>query len=636
MWSDNETINDLIGFNVHKDLIKSVVTNPDLLPVTMGVFGDWGSGKTSIMKMLEHDLNPENYDKGEEKEKYENILCVYFNGWMFEGYDDAKAAILDEVLEQIKNHKKFGPKVKEKVTSLMESVDWMRMAQVGVKEIGLPALSAYLTGGLSLIPQIFKNGEGSEKGIDFSKINIEGIVKKQDEVHMDVRTFRDRFAEMIEETEISSLVVLIDDLDRCSPERIIDNLEAIKLFLNVDKTAFVIGADPRIVKHAIQERYNNLNVRKFNNGESDNDSLINDYLEKLIQVPYHLPRMSPAEVETYMTLLFCKRDIEDKEIYSKILSACKEQQSNNRYATFGYSSVLEVCERDELPDKLIQSLISNSRISPLITEGLKGNPRQIKRFLNAYTLRKQLAEVAYLDNIRDDILVKLMVLEYTYRENFQQLFNWQSKSEGHPEQIVKLEEILTPPNGDVNNEDEAKKIDSQWSNSFIRKWLSMEPHLTNIDLRDYFWIARDKLSSTFSGLSMVPPIVRTVLEGLISGNEGKVNQSIRKSKDLNQDEIDILLDLLSSHVIRNPKEIAGFKAIRRLIDEGVQGSLEKLINTVYKCPPHDVPVAAVIDLKNLIKAKPQIKGEMAPVMNWLKENNSEKPVGRALIDWEVE
>ncbi len=62
MWSDNETINDLIGFNVHKDLIKSVVTNPDLLPVTMGVFGDWGSGKTSIMKMLEHDLNPENYD----------------------------------------------------------------------------------------------------------------------------------------------------------------------------------------------------------------------------------------------------------------------------------------------------------------------------------------------------------------------------------------------------------------------------------------------------------------------------------------------------------------------------------------------------------------------------------------------
>ncbi len=555
---------------------------------------------------------------------------------MFEGYDDAKAAILDEVLEQIKNHKKFGPKVKEKVTSLMESVDWMRMAQVGVKEIGLPALSAYLTGGLSLIPQIFKNGEGSEKGIDFSKINIEGIVKKQDEVHMDVRTFRDRFAEMIEETEISSLVVLIDDLDRCSPERIIDNLEAIKLFLNVDKTAFVIGADPRIVKHAIQERYNNLNVRKFNNGESDNDSLINDYLEKLIQVPYHLPRMSPAEVETYMTLLFCKRDIEDKEIYNKILSACKEQQTNNRYATFGYSSVLEVCERDELPDKLIQSLISNSRISPLITEGLKGNPRQIKRFLNAYTLRKQLAEVAYLDNIRDDILVKLMVLEYTYRENFQQLFNWQSKSEGHPEQIVKLEEILTPPNGDVNNEDEAKKIDSQWSNSFIRKWLSMEPHLTNIDLRDYFWIARDKLSSTFSGLSMVPPIVRTVLEGLISGNEGKVNQSIRKSKDLNQDEIDILLDLLSSHVIRNPKEIAGFKAIRRLIDEGVQGSLEKLINTVYKCPPHDVPVAAVIDLKNLIKAKPQIKGEMAPVMNWLKENNSEKPVGRALIDWEVE
>src|ERR1700722_12906771 len=56
MWSDNEAADDLLGFQVHADLIRSVVTDSKMLPVTIGVFGDWGGGKTSIMKMLERDL----------------------------------------------------------------------------------------------------------------------------------------------------------------------------------------------------------------------------------------------------------------------------------------------------------------------------------------------------------------------------------------------------------------------------------------------------------------------------------------------------------------------------------------------------------------------------------------------------
>ena len=66
MWSDNETTKDLLGFKVHADLIRSVVANPEVLPITIGVFGDWGGGKTSIMKIIERDLNPDQYD-GEEK-----------------------------------------------------------------------------------------------------------------------------------------------------------------------------------------------------------------------------------------------------------------------------------------------------------------------------------------------------------------------------------------------------------------------------------------------------------------------------------------------------------------------------------------------------------------------------------------
>ena len=158
MWSDNETTTDYLGFRVHADLIRAVVTDQTLLPITIGVFGDWGGGKTSIMRMLEHDLNPDNYTDETERKKYENIACLYFNGWLFEGYDDAKSAILSTILHQLAEHKRFGPKVREKVGSLLHSVDWMRLTKIGVTKLVIPAVSAHLTAGTSLWPALLGAG----------------------------------------------------------------------------------------------------------------------------------------------------------------------------------------------------------------------------------------------------------------------------------------------------------------------------------------------------------------------------------------------------------------------------------------------------------------------------------------------
>lgn len=159
MWADNETSEDLLGFKVHADLLINVINDETVLPVTIGVFGDWGSGKSSILQIIKSE-----FDKDENKD----ALCIYFNGWTFEGYDDAKAALLNAILKELEDNKKMSAEVKatvkEKAKKLWKSIDWMRGAGMIMKNIALPAVSAYFTGGLSLIP--FAAQKLSEWGID--------------------------------------------------------------------------------------------------------------------------------------------------------------------------------------------------------------------------------------------------------------------------------------------------------------------------------------------------------------------------------------------------------------------------------------------------------------------------------------
>ena len=147
MWPDNETADDLIGFQIHADLIRAVVLNPQMLPVTVGVFGDWGGGKTSIMQMLERSLSQKFWKEGSpEAIECTNTAVVYINTWQFEGYDDAKAAILSSVLLRLQEHERFGAKVRKKALRLLHGVNVMRLARLSFK-YGLPAVAAATAAG---------------------------------------------------------------------------------------------------------------------------------------------------------------------------------------------------------------------------------------------------------------------------------------------------------------------------------------------------------------------------------------------------------------------------------------------------------------------------------------------------------
>lgn len=588
MWSDNETSEDLLGFKVHADLLIDVINDETILPITIGVFGDWGSGKSSILKIMEEELT------GGKEDGFNNgTLVLYFNGWVFEGYDDAKAALLESIIEKFDKHKTIGNKVKDKTIKLFKSVKWMRFLGLSFKKVIIPGAASYLTGGASLLP--FLVSEFSQlkpedlveklKG-DSSEDFLKNILKKnEDEEVTIVRDFRDDFKEMIDKSEIKKLVVIIDDLDRCTPERLIENLEAIKLFLNVKKTAFVIGADPRIVRHAIEHRYKTDSIENSDDPDSRNKRIVSDYLEKLIQIPYYLPKLTDNEVETYLTLLFCKKSMGDD--FAKVLDAFKKNRESNRYDVFGLGDIQNIVTDDQRKE-LAESVSLIASLSSIITEGLKGNPRQIKRFLNTFTLRNRLVKVAKLSDFKIDILAKLMVIEYASTNLFKEIYNWQSLQKGEPKQIIELEKLSS----EDNIEEIKKQYSSEWASEKVLKWLNAEPKLSNIDLRDYYWISRDQLSTTISGASLIPPHIRSLTKKLIDHGSGSILTNIITQEvigKLSNTENEILLSLLEKELIKFPENISIHKVFIEMMSQNVSDIIESYSNAIGKTDNSKIP-----------------------------------------------
>ena len=609
MWADNETSEDLLGFKVHADLLINIIKDDTVLPITIGVFGDWGSGKSSILQIVKDE-----FDKEDDKDS----LCIYFNGWTFEGYDDAKAALLNSILKELEDNKKISAEIKdaikEKAKKLWKSIDWMRGAGMVLKNVALPAVSAYFTGGISLVPyaiqKITEWGDNPEEIIkklqsDEGKEIFEAFVKQgKEEVKNSanaVADFRKDFSELLAATNFKRLVVIIDDLDRCSPERIIENLEAIKLFLNVPKTAFIIGADPRIVKYAIEHKYkNNKEI------EEDNNRIVIDYLEKLIQLPYSLPRLSESEVETYISMLICKKEVGDEK-FINVLGEFGKYKEKNKYSAFGLSNFEGILEAEDF-QKVKGNVITIPSLVPLITNSLYGNPRQIKRFLNTYTIRKRLAQVASLQSFNDAVLAKMMILEYSEPKLFKKLFEWQTVQDGVPKEITDIEAICKEK-GIEDIISEIKDSDfKEWSKPKIIKWFQIEPLLSGVDLRDYYWIARDKLENSITATSMIPPVVRALYNELLPDNMTvTVTKSLLTDKYLvfNDIEKDAFFNLLSSNLKRNPQQKRLYDIFNVMMENKIENTTYHYIESLKIISVSDIEPAVATRLADF-KLEPEI------------------------------
>ena len=125
MWKDSETELDFLDYNYLVQSMIEIIRDDSLLPACIGLYGDWGSGKSSLIRMCKSQLETQD----------DKVKCLIFNGWLFENYDDAKTAILGEILDAFKEEAKISDKAKRSIKALYNSIDKLKLAKKALKYV---------------------------------------------------------------------------------------------------------------------------------------------------------------------------------------------------------------------------------------------------------------------------------------------------------------------------------------------------------------------------------------------------------------------------------------------------------------------------------------------------------------------
>ncbi|MDP3246440.1 MAG: Qat anti-phage system ATPase QatA [Polaromonas sp.] len=540
--TDNETKVDLLNNEaIAKTIIELLREKPDH-PVTIGVHGDWGAGKSSVLEMIEAGFSGQ-----------DDVLCLKFNGWRFQGFEDAKIALIEGIVTGLVEKRPALTKAGGAVKDVFNRIDWLKVA----KRAGGLAVTAF-TGiptpdqigavlgtleGMFADPGKLATKENLTSAIDGVKEMLKPAETKN--VPEEVEAFRKAFDKLLKDAGIRQLVVLIDDLDRCLPDTAIETLEAIRLFVFTARTAFVVAADEAMIEYAVRKHFPDL---PETTGPRD---YARNYLEKLIQVPFRIPALGETETRIYVTLLLTGAEIGDGDAaYSNLIEVARERLKRP-WASGGLDAATVKAALGEKAEQANNALALSDQIGPILASGVKGNPRQIKRFLNTLLLRERTATArGFGDDITLPVLAKLMLAERFIPRLFEQIaFVAAVHPKGFCDDLEALEKSLAadgktsaqgtskgakPPDSPVPISDNA--VLSEWKSSdTVCDWARVQPTLSGVDLRPYLFVTKDKKDyfGAVSVLGHLASVVEKLFGGkmMVQGYEAELKQLAQPEAD---------------------------------------------------------------------------------------------------------
>ena len=513
MWNDKETNVDLLGHRRIAQTIVEIIREDELRPITIGIQGSWGAGKTSILSLIESEL------KGDSK-----TLCLTFNGWLYQGYEDTKSALMESVVHALLNKQGVGSEAWKKGKSLFKRINWLKAAKTAgsfalTTAVGLPPAALWGLSGLAT----------SAKGLVGDQLDSDGddhwLKPEEATVPAQIQAFRKELQDLIKESSVERLVVLVDDLDRCLPGAVIDILEAVKLFLFVEGSVFIIAADEQMIEYAVRRHFPDLPVSQAD--------YTKHYLEKLIQIPIRVPSLNSLQTQNYIRFLLLQNHLRnDKDRLNEIclaFEAGRDTPYDNGELTYAFITEQLGDENQDLRSVLNVA----EQLGTTLAKELRGNPRNIKRFLNKLFLRMRVAKIYGLeDKVKLDVLAKMMLLETFHGDKYEQVVaDVISSPEGRSITIQQLEKPAEEPQKpeakektskakggraeeptqrEVSGVEEPPKDD-------LQQWASFAPALAGMDLRPYVFISRERVVS-FHTAEEIPLALKPLYTALLAGS----------------------------------------------------------------------------------------------------------------------
>ncbi len=477
MWPDNETDQDFLNFTGVAGTVAEIIVQAAGRPISIGVSGRWGVGKSSMIKLIRKALA--------QRTGGQRYVFVEFNAWLYQGYDDARAALMDVIASKLEAEAEERKTGIEKTKEFLKRINWLRTAKVVAGSAAALAFGVPPVGVIGELYDVVKKiGAGdvdeatikaAEKAATDANETMHGIwgAKRTSSPPKEIQALRDSFEGALKEMGVT-LIVLIDDLDRCLPETTISTLEAIRLFLFLENTAFVIAADNDMIKHAVKRHFE---------GVSDDDLVIS-YFDKLIQVPIRVPPLGTQEVRAYLMLLF----VENSSLGATEKDNIRQQVGKQLAQTWQGKRVDRAFVESlaTLPADLIARLETADRLAPIMTRasGISGNPRLIKRFLNALAIRLAISRAQEV-GVDEAALAKMLLFE---RAGDPKAYSalMQAVSEdplGKPCFLAEWEAKAATG--------EPVELPDLWDDSFVREWLTLPPRLGDMDLRGILYVSRE-------------------------------------------------------------------------------------------------------------------------------------------------
>lgn len=290
--TDEAATVDLFNINKHLDGLSRFIKACNT-PMTISIQGSWGSGKTSIMKMVEHEIE-------------KDVIPVFFNTWQFSQFELGNSlafSMIKVLLNKLQDDESF---IKH-FTSVCSNALTTALKSVSIYNINVDLKKC------------------SEKTAD------DNYAEQIENLH---QHFQEVVNNACQREHKDRVVIFVDDLDRLVPSKAVELLEVLKLFLDCKQCVFVLAIDYEVVIRGAIKKYGfaSYNSEKIDEKERNREyEKGKSFFDKIIQVPFKVP-VAVYDIKNYLKDVFNKINlkIDDNDLQNYIDLCASSLGSNPR------------------------------------------------------------------------------------------------------------------------------------------------------------------------------------------------------------------------------------------------------------------------------------------------------------------